>query len=614
MKDIRKSFSNIQDVSSYLKSERVDEGLKEIFNAVKAKFKKVFVYLKSVVVKVGTYFLGTDTEGNVLPAITPLTAGSAYADGSINKASTVVIMDKEGAKITGCKGKLSDIAKLKGPGNSIRFWEMINEQEQDPEIANIVESYLETVNEVQLRALDPEAEWNRIEDSDELRDEILMHVRNSKTLGRLMIWGAPGIGKTAIIDAVVEAMQKTNENYRMIYKTLSSDTPDNFSLPTYVEVNGEKKATDVPKTWLPVYKPTGDKVKDAELDRLCGEGLLFVDELSRATSQVLNVILPLVNEGRFGDGYKVGSGWSIIVASNRPEDETSGQTNIGAALGNRFDHVYFEPTVHSWRKWADQQGYMSPLLLQWLSMGDKEQMSGGKFFYWDPNQENPDNDPTSLMCTPRSWDMAMRKLALYSHTGSLEGFTIFDIPEKIIRKVLNGRVPKTAVASFMSFLEVIRGIGDFDKAVHDVWNGGKLTIDKKKLNMICLPLSQLVCSAHANELPTGKEFENLADFLVAQNSDQLASYLLDVFCNVFIGDIEPDLRRQILTMQERNRRVKGDPTKLRAFEAIAKPFCNRWGISFSDIPDYYPGLVKISKKYGESFKSAVVGDFENALG
>ena len=67
---------------------------------------------------------------------------------------------------------------------------------------------------------------------------------------------------------------------------------------------------------MPVYKPTGDAVKDNELDAACGKGLLFIDELSRASAQVLNVVLPLVNERRF-NGYKLGSGWVIICASNR---------------------------------------------------------------------------------------------------------------------------------------------------------------------------------------------------------------------------------------------------------------------------------------------------------
>ena len=615
MKDIRESLNEIQDITPYLKGEKIDEGLREIFNAVKAKFKQAFIYLKGVVAKFGTYFLAVDKDGEVIPAITPLTAGAAYVNGYIDKRSTLVVMDNEGAKITGCKTKATDARKLKGPGNSIAYWEeLLNESENDQEIANIVESYIQSVNEVELRALDPEAEFNRIEDCDELKEEIKIHIQNPHSLGRLMIWGAPGIGKTAILDQALEDLNF--KDYRMVYKTLSQETPDNFVLPDYVEIDGEKKATDVPKTWLPVYKKTGDKALDALKDEKCGKGLLFIDELSRAKPDVLNVILPLVNEGKFGDGYYMGSGWTVIVASNRPEDETSGQARIGNALSSRFTHVYFEPTIDSWRKWADHQNFISPLLLQWLSMPEGEELSGGKFYYWDPNQENPDADPTQLMCQPRTWTNAMRKLAVYSHTGNLEGFTIFEIPERIIARALNGCVPKTAVSSFMAFLKVIKEIGNFDDAVYAVWqNGGKgLKIDKKKLNMITLPLAQLICSAHANELPTSKEWESLCDYLVSQNSDQLASYVLDVFGNVFFIGVDKELWGQILTMQERIRRAKGDESKLRAFRKIAEPFCNRWNIKFEEIPDFYNGLKNLTGKYGASFQSAIVGDHMNALG
>jgi hypothetical protein len=412
-------------------------------------------------------------------------------------------------------------------------------------------------------------------------------------------------------------MEGDFKDYRLIYKTLSNETPDNFTLPKYVEIDGQERATDIPKTWLPVYRPTGDKAKDAVLDANCGKGLLFVDELSRATPQVQNVILPLVNEGKFGDGYRLGSGWSIICASNRPEDETSGQTNMGNALCNRFTHVFFEPTVESWRKWADKQGFISPLLLQWLSMPESENMSGRKFYYMDPNEEPDALQETCLMCTPRSWTNAMRKLAVYSHTGKLEGFTIFDIPERIIKRVLNGCVPAQAVDAFMAFLSVISKIGNFDAAVHEVWNnGGKgLKIDKKDLNKVTLPLAQLIVSAHANELPTAKEWESMCDFLVAQNSDQLASYTLDVFGNVFMADVDKSLWSQILTMSLRIQRANGDESKLKAFRMIGKEFCTRWGLSgIEDIPDYVPGLQKIIKKYGASFQSAVVGDHEAALG
>jgi hypothetical protein len=618
MKDIKESFNGVQGITPYLKGERIDEGLKDIFKMVKDKFSKAFIYLKSVVAKIGTYFLPTDPEGNVLPAISPLTAGQAYADGIVDRSSTLVVMDKEGAKITGCKTSFKDALKLRGGrGNSIKYWVSINEAEQNPEIANVLENYINnfnSINEVQLRALDPQAEYSRITDSDELKDEIKIHLTN-KNLGRLMIWGAPGIGKTAILDKALEELGGDFKDYRLIYKTLSSDTPDNFSLPTYVEIDGEKRATDVPKTWLPVYKPTGDKNRDAVLDENCGKGLLFVDELSRATPQVLNVMLPLINEGKFGDGYRLGSGWTVICASNRAEDETSGQTNIGNALANRFTHLFFEPTVKSWRKWADNQGFISPLLLQWLSLPESEKFSGSGFFYMDPNQENTDDDPTVLICTPRAWTEAMQKLAVYSHTGTLEGFTIFDIPDSIIKRALNSRVPKCAVDCFMSFLEVVRGIGDFDIAVYEVWNneGKGLSIDKKNMSKITMPLAQLICTAHAESLPTKKEWESCCKYLASANSDALASYFLDIYGNVFFAGVDKELWGQILTLGERIRRANGDEAKLRPFRSILNPVLSRWNVSFEDFPNYYDGLKILVDKYGKSFQTAVVGDHMNAL-
>ena len=158
----------------------------------------------------------------------------------------------------------------------------------------------------------------------------------------------------------------------------------------------------------------------------------------------------------------------------------------------------------------------------------------------------------------------------------------------------------------MAFLKVIKEIGNFDDAVYAVWqNGGKgLKIDKKKLNMITLPLAQLICSAHANELPTSKEWESLCDYLVSQNSDQLASYVLDVFGNVFFIGVDKELWGQILTMQERIRRAKGDESKLRAFRKIAEPFCNRWNIKFEEIPDFYNGLKNLTGKYGARHRAA----------
>lgn len=652
MKNINESLHDIQGISEYLKDKQVNEGFADVFKNLKAKFVKAFNYLKSFVVRVGAYFLPTSSNGLIVPAISPLTAGAAYSEGYINTGSTFVKMDKEGAKITGCKTKFEDALKLYGPGNSISYWmQMIKESEEDKtEFNAILENYInehandvmseEIINEVKLHTEDPEAQYNIIKDDDGLQKIITMCVRNKK-LARLLIWGAPGIGKTAILMNVISSLKKDFPDIRLIVKTLSNETPDNFTLPDYVEdmqdedfaklakdldkeesvirklykYIGGRKSVDIPKTWLPVYKPTGDKEVDEYLDKKCGDGLLFIDELSRASSQVLNVMLPLINEGIF-NGYKLGSGWTIVCASNRMSDEDTGQTEIGNALANRFLQVNYEPTVETWREWADKQNFISPLLLQWLSLSEKETMSGGKFYYMDPNEDSSRIADTKLMCTPRSWTNAMRLLANFHHTGTIEGFKIFDIPRNIIKFALNTSIPSQAVDAFMSFLEVVEEVGNFDKAVYDVWyHGGKnFKLDKKNLNKITLPLAQLICTAHADSLPTKEEWENLCKWIISQNSDQLASYVLDVFCNVFAGTLEKDDRPILFLVQARINKFGKDSVKIAAIKEILYPLCNKWKTDFEDIPDYSEGLRELINKYGKSFKSAVVGDHIDALG
>lgn len=611
MKDIREALAqDVQSIVDYLDEQRgqvVDEGLKDIFNNLKAKFKKVVQFLTGFVAKLsGSYWCPVDDNGDTLNAISYFTAGQAYKDGAINKVSTVVCMDKEGRRATGCSTKPDAAKKLYGSGNSIKYW-------MAGPLNEAVDATNATINEVKLHNEDPEARYNVV-DTDELEEEIKYSFTDPNS-ARLLIWGAPGIGKTAILMSVLNSIPG-GDKYNLIVKTLSNETPDNFTLPKYVEIDGQEKATDIPKTWLPVYKPTGDRDKDQQLDDACGKGLLFIDELSRATPQVLNVILPLVNEGVF-NGYKLGSGWVIIVASNRAEDEMSGQADIGNALGNRFRQLYYEPTAKSWMKWAQTQNYMSPVLLQWLAMPEHENMSGGKYFYMDPNENMENAGTTKIMCTPRSWTNAMRQLASYSHTGNLEGFTIFDIPTRILGRTLNQYVPAQAVDSFIAFLDVVRRVGNFDEVVHDIWNnGGKnFKVKKNDLHMVALPLAQLVVNAHADSLPTEKEFVNLCTWLVAQQSSQLASYVLDIIKNVYASCYNDVGKRDgIFVIRAKIEYLKKTaPAQAAVYAKAYEEFFNIWGYTAETAPDWKPGHAMLAKAYNEIFANAKVDGVE-ALG
>jgi hypothetical protein len=178
---------------------------------------------------------------------------------------------------------------------------------------------------------------------------------------------------------------------------------------------------------------------------------------------------------------------------------------------------------------------------------------------------------------------------------------------------LNQYVPAKAVDSFLAFLEVISKIGDFDAAVRDIWkNGGKkFKLAKKDLNKISIPLAQLICSSHSDKLPTEKEFESLCEWMVAQDSDQLASFVLDVFKNVFCDAVDANKRDALFVVQTKRAKIGNDKDgKWLIIRDLLDPVAKRWGIAMEDFPDWDKGRKLLIKKYGESFVNTKIDGVE----
>lgn len=594
----------------------VNEGLRDIFNSLKKKVSQVVSYLKTVVVKAKNYWLAvwegsSDSENpEYLSAITPFTTAQAYVGNGLNRYKTFVFPSPTVAKTTGCKTKVKDATKLYGSGNSLQYYNSMpikESLEQNQALQQFFEGlgltkipYSNIINEVKMHTDDPSAKYN-IFDNDELLAEIDYKLKNP-TGAPLLIFGAPGIGKTALLNQVLKGYNKVIESkkdqWQLIVKTLSNETPENFMLPKYVDVDGATRAEDIPKTWLPVYKPTGDPAKDAAASEACGRGLLFIDELSRATPQVLNVMLPLINERKINE-WRLGENWVIICASNRMEDEAYGQTEIGNAMANRFQICYYEPTVKTWAKWAAKQNYMSPLLLDWLQMGETETHAGGKYFYYDPNEKNPDDSPSKVMCTPRSWDNAMQRLAPFGRTAEEEGWDILSIKPAVIGRVLNQFIPPQAIDSFLAFLGVIRGVGSMDEFAAAVWGGKKPKVkDNKVFDMIPFQICQILITSRKDSLPNEKEMVNLFKWLVSIDNPALAGYMIDMIKSVYasaLGNNE-QLKNHIFTLQSTAKELLASGTKddIKYYEKLSgvmSQFLESWGLKkLEDMPDWRPAM------------------------
>lgn len=208
----------------------------------------------------------------------------------------------------------------------------------------------------------------------------------------LLIWGAPGIGKTAIISQTIKDMANAkynpiNLNLEIIQ--LANSTVESWTLPRDAtrEIdfgNNQKKYkresfTDTPKAWLPVYLDTPDIEEKKRRDYFCntcrflatdndGEitdsngrpfegGIVFMDEFSRIQPGVSNILMPLVNDHKFGDNYVLASKWGFVLAANRAIDEDKTDTDDNnfyptVAQSNRYIQVTYVPQKEEWVEWA----------------------------------------------------------------------------------------------------------------------------------------------------------------------------------------------------------------------------------------------------------------------
>ena len=208
----------------------------------------------------------------------------------------------------------------------------------------------------------------------------------------LLIWGAPGIGKSAIISQTIKDMANAkynpiNLNLEIIQ--LANCTVESWTLPRDAtrEIdfgNNQKKYkresfTDTPKAWLPVYLDTPDIEEKKRRDYFCntcrflateddGEitdssgrpfegGIVFMDEFSRIQPGVSHILMPLVNDHKFGDNYVLASKWGFVLAANRAIDEDKTDTDDNnfyptVAQSNRYRHLTYVPQKEEWVEWA----------------------------------------------------------------------------------------------------------------------------------------------------------------------------------------------------------------------------------------------------------------------
>ena len=228
----------------------------------------------------------------------------------------------------------------------------------------------------------------------------------------IMVWGPPGVGKSAVLREVAE-----EEGIGFIDIRLAQREP--------VDLRG-----------LPV--PDGDVVRwllSADWPRdPNSRGILLFDELTAADRSLQVAAYEILLDRRLGDLYRVPPGWLLMGAGNRAGDRAVA-TAMSSALANRFCHLDIEPDLDGWVAWANTRG-LDPLVAGFLRFRPALflDMTGPLDRGWP---------------SPRSWERVAHELALARHTG---------MGASLLRLVLGGLVGAGPAEELIAFREMTEQI------------------------------------------------------------------------------------------------------------------------------------------------------------
>lgn len=240
----------------------------------------------------------------------------------------------------------------------------------------------------------------------------------------MMLWGAPGIGKSDTVRAVAEQLSKVHGKPCYVHDVrLSLYNPTDLKGMPYADKENKKTI------WL---KP---EIFDMVDDNSC-INILFLDELTNATPSVAAAAYQLILDRAIAT-HTLASNCYIICAGNRTIDK-SATNKMPAPLANRLMHFEFAADVDSWKAWAMSQSNFCTHVIAFILYNSK------LLFTYEPGKDEV------AFPTPRSWEAVARLLANVSEPAVVD--SLFPLVE--------ANVGSAAAGEFLAFMHVYADLPD----------------------------------------------------------------------------------------------------------------------------------------------------------
>ena len=211
----------------------------------------------------------------------------------------------------------------------------------------------------------------------------------------VFLLGAPGIGKTAIMEQIAQELGVGLVSYSMTHHTRQSA----LGLPMI-----EKKEYDGKPCTVTEYTMSEiiASVYDCMAETGCREGILFLDEINCVSETLAPSMLQFLQYKTFGR-HRVPDGWIVVTAGNPPEYNRSVREFDVVTL-DRLKRIDVEPDYAAWKQYAQSVG-VHPAVLTYLEIRKNH-------FYTVQS-----TDEGKRFVTPRGWEDLSQMLRLYERRG-----------------------------------------------------------------------------------------------------------------------------------------------------------------------------------------------------
>ncbi|MCI8372710.1 MAG: AAA family ATPase [Lachnospiraceae bacterium] len=220
----------------------------------------------------------------------------------------------------------------------------------------------------------------------------------------VFIWGAPGIGKSALVQKFA----------------------DEVGLPCVSLLGSQLAPEDI--IGIPQIKGETSEFLPPKMIARKEPYVLFLDELNACSQEVQKAFYSLIHEKRIGE-YHLPAGSIVVGAGNRAQDGAIVKT-MSSALINRMFHVQLKADAKQWLLWAYEEG-----LHPWVT--DYIEKRPDHLFSEPPKTEEP-------YSTPRSWHMLSDALKEFG-AGSRE------LGEETLRMVVYGCISPSHAGMFLAY-------------------------------------------------------------------------------------------------------------------------------------------------------------------